>query len=111
MNLVFDHTQSQDEIEKTMTNYVNVNAVPLHMTVPTILHYTELNESRMFMFHHPDKVGEIIYGILESFGEERSWEAGVYFDYESGFTHVFFGQNQQIAQFPSVFMSNIVGTA
>lgn len=105
MNLIFDHTQSRDEIERTMTDYVNMNAVPVHMSVPTILHYNELNESRMIMSYHPDKVGEIIHGVLESFGEEKSWKASVYFDYETGFTHVFFGKNQQIVEFPTVLFS------
>jgi len=105
MNLIFDHTQSRNEVERTMTDYVNRNAVPVHMSVPTILHYNELRESKMIMSYHPDKVGEIIYGVLESFGEERKWKAGVYFDYESGFTHVFFGQNQQIVEFPTVLFS------
>jgi len=111
MNLIFDYTQPRVEVERIMTDYVNVNAVPLMMSVPTILHYNELHESRMIMSHHPDKVGEIIFGVLESFGEEKGWKASVYFDYESGFTHVFFGKNQNITQFPKVFISNVVGTA
>jgi hypothetical protein len=111
MNLVFDHTQLRGEVERTMTDYVNKNAVPLQMSVPTVLHYNELNESRMIMSYHPDKVGEIIHGVLESFGQERNWKAGVYFDPESGFTHVFFGKNQDIVQFPTVFVSNVIGRA
>lgn len=111
MDLVFDHTQPCDEVEKTMTNYVNMNAIPLKLSVPTVLHYDELDESRMFNLYHPDKVGKIIYGVLESFGEERDWKASVYFDHPSGFTHVFFGKNRYMVEFPKVFMSNVVGTA
>lgn len=107
MDLIFDHTQSQLEIERIMTDYVNVNAVPLMMSVPTILHYNELHESRMIIPYHPDKVGEIIYGVLESFGAEKGWNAGVYFDNLSGFTHVFFGADQGIVEFPKVFVSNV----
>ena len=111
MNLIFNHTQSRDEVERIMIDYVNVNAVPLMMSVPTILHYNELHESRMIMSHHPDKIGEIIYDVLESFGSEKGWKAGVYFDNLSGFTHVFFGADQEIVEFPKIFVSNVVGTA
>lgn len=111
MNLIFDHTQSRDEVERVMTDYVNMNQVPLKLSVPTILYYNELNEARMLMLYHPDKVGEIIHGVLNSFGKERNWKAGVYFDHSAGFTHVFFGKNKDIVEFPGVFMSNVVGTA
>jgi len=111
MDLIFDHTQSRDSVKRTMTDYVNMNAVPLTMSVPTVLHYNELNESRLLMLYHPDKIGEIIHGVLESFGVERDWKAGVYFDHPSGFTHVFFGENRYMVEFPKVFMSNVVGTA
>ena len=107
MNLIFDYTQPCVEVERIMTDYVNINRVPLPMSVPTVLHYNELNESRMVMSHHPDRIGRIIYGVLESFSIEKGWKAGVYFDYESGFTHVFFGKNQNVTQFPKVFMSGI----
>jgi len=110
MNIVFDHTQSRDEVERTMTDYVNSNRVPLRLSVPTILHYNELYESRMFMSYHPNKVGEVIHGVLESLGEERDWKAGVCFDYKSGFTHVFFGKSRYMAEFPQIFMRAVIGT-
>ncbi len=111
MDLIFDDRQSRVEIEQIMTDYVNMNAVPLMMSVPTILHYNELNESRMIMSYHPDKVGEIIHGILESFGKEKGWKASVYFDRQSGFTHVFYGAGQEMVEFPKVFMSKTIGAA
>lgn len=111
MNLIFDHTQSCDEVERAMTDYVNVNRISLKTSVPTILNYNELNESRMFEFYHPGDVGKIIHSILESFGPERDWKAGVYFSQEFGSIHVFFGKNQEIIEFPKVLFNSIVETA
>ena len=110
MDLTFDHTQSCDEVERAMTDYVNVNRIPLKISVPTVLNYNELNESKTFEFYHPGDVGKIIHSILESFGAERDWKAGVYFSQKFGSIHVFFGKNQEIVEFPTVLFSNIIGT-
>ena len=103
MNLLFDHTQSRDEVERTMTDYVNMNAIPLKMSVPTVFHCYESDEARGLMFraYHPGKVGETIHKVLESFWEEKNWKAGVYFDHPSGFTHVFLVKDQQTTEFPT----------
>ena len=95
MDLIFDHTQSQAKVERIMTDYVNSYRIPLKISVPTILDYNELNESRMFEFYHPGNVGKIIYNILKFFGPERDWKAGVYFSHEFGYIHVFFGKTRK----------------
>ena len=111
MGLMFDHTQPCDEIERTMTDYVNVNRIPLKTSIPTVLNYNELNESRMFEFYHPGDVGKVIYNILKSFGPERSWKANVCFSYESRSIHVFFDKGQEVVDASTVLFDNVIGTA
>lgn len=110
MDLVFDNTQGREEIKEALTDYINSNAVPVRISLPTALIYGESGETKVMFSYHPHKLGEAIYDVLHAAKGIRDWHAGIYFDHALGMAMVFFTNKDNVGV-PELFLRAPIGTA
>lgn len=109
MDLVFDNTQGREEIKTILTDYINSNAVPVHISLPVALIYGESGDSMMMSCYHPHNLGESIYDVLRAAKGIHDWHAGVYFHHAAGLALVFFTAKDDV-KIPELFLRTSKGT-
>lgn len=78
------------------------------LVFPTIFYFEGYDEAKTFVFPYLAKMVDTIYTNLIVLAD-RGWNAVIIAD-DSGFNHVFFGENKDEIKIPEVYSMPIIGS-